>query len=77
MVPVSTHVVTREMVDGSLRQHGVVLQLGLAERGGVGSDDDQLGLAGAQSLHGRLGTQGDLTGLHHQGEPGVDLELRY
>lgn len=69
-----THVVAGEVVDRSLGQHGVVLQLRLAERGGVGSDDDQLGLARAQSLHGRLGTEGDLAGLHHQGEPGVDLE---
>lgn len=63
-------------MDRSLGQHGVVLQFGLAERGSVGSDDDQLGLTGAQSLHGRLDTQGDLAGLHHQSEPGVDLELR-
>lgn len=69
-----THVVAREVVDGGLGEHGVVLELRLAERGSVGSDDDQLGLAGAQSLHGRLSTQGDLTGLHHQGEPGVDLD---
>lgn len=61
-------------MDRSLGQHGVVLQLRLAERGGVGSDDDQLGLTRAQSLHGRRSAQGDLTGLHHQGEPGVDLE---
>lgn len=61
-------------MDGGLGEHGVVLELRLAERGSVGSNDDQLGLARAQSLHGRLSTQGDLTGLHHQGEPGVDLE---
>lgn len=59
----------------SLGQHGVVLELGLAERGSVGGNDDQLSLAGAQSLHGRLNTQGDLAGLHHQGEPGVDLPV--
>lgn len=61
-------------MDGGLGEHGVVLELRLAEGRGVGSDDDQLGLARAQSLHGRLSTQGDLTGLHHQGEPGVDLD---
>lgn len=60
-------------MNGGLGQHGVVLELTLAERRGVGSDDNQLGLARAQSLHGRLSTEGDLTGLHHQGEPGVDL----
>jgi hypothetical protein len=70
-----TYVVAREVVDGGLGEHGVVLELALAEGRGVGRDDDQLGLARAQSLHGRLGTQGDLTGLHHQGEPGVDLEF--
>lgn len=69
-----TYVVTGEVVDGSLGQHGVVLKLTLAEGRSVGSDDDQLGLAGAKSLHGRLSTQGDFAGLHHQGEPGVDLK---
>lgn len=61
-------------MDGGLGEHGVVLELRLAEGRGVGRDDDQLGLSGAQSLHSRLSTQGDLTGLHHQGEPGVDLD---
>jgi hypothetical protein len=32
------------VVDGGLGEHGVVLELRLAERGSVGSDDDQLGL---------------------------------
>jgi hypothetical protein len=36
----STHVVAGEVVNGSLGQHGVVLQLRLAERGGVAGDDD-------------------------------------
>lgn len=71
--PISTHVVAGEVVNRSLGQHGVVLQLRLAERRGVAGNDDQLGLARAQRLHGRLGTQGDLTRLHHQSEPGVDL----
>lgn len=70
-----TYVVAREVVDGGLGEHGVVLELALAEGRSVGRDDDQLGFARAQSLHGRLSTQGDLTGLHHQGEPGVDLEF--
>ena len=39
------------MVHGSLGEHGVVLKLTLAERGSVGRDDDQLGLAG---LYGRF-----------------------
>jgi hypothetical protein len=33
-------------VNRSLRKHGVVLELRLAERRSVGGDDDQLGLAG-------------------------------
>ena len=36
------------MVDGSLGQHGVVLQLRLAERRGVAGNEDQLGLARAE-----------------------------
>lgn len=47
------------MVDGSLRQHAVVLELALAERRGVASDDDQLGLAGSQALERRLVAQSD------------------
>jgi hypothetical protein len=46
-------------VDGSLGEHGVVLELTLAERRSVGRDDDQLGLAGTQGLDGRLVAQGD------------------
>ena len=46
-------------MDGGLGQHGVVLKLGLAQRRAVTSDEDQLGLAGAESLHGRLGAHGD------------------
>ena len=33
----------RKVVHGGLGEHGVVLQLGLAERGAVASDEDQLG----------------------------------
>lgn len=40
-----THVGSTVVVDGSLGQHGVVLQLGLAERGGVAGNQNQLGLA--------------------------------
>lgn len=36
------------MVDRSLGQHRVVLQLRLAERRGVAGDEDQLGLARAE-----------------------------
>ena len=50
-------------MNGSLGQHGVVLQLRLAERGGVAGDDDELGLAGAEGLEGGLVTKSDLAGL--------------
>lgn len=43
-----TYVGAAVVVDGSLGQHGVVLELGLAERRGVASDKDQLGLARAE-----------------------------
>lgn len=42
-----------------LAQHGVVLELTLTERRSVGGNDDQLGLAGAEGLDGRLVAQGD------------------
>lgn len=38
------------MVDGRLGQHAVVLELTLAERRGVASNEDQLGLSGSQCL---------------------------
>ena len=60
---VSTYVVAVEMVDGGLAEHGVVLELTLAERRGVASNDDELGLAGAEGLEGGLVTQSDLAGL--------------
>lgn len=49
-----------------------VFQLGLAEGRAVGGNEDQLGLAGADGLHGGLGAHGDLAGLHDQGETGGD-----
>ena len=54
-----TYVVAREVVDGSLGQHAVVLKLTLAERRSVAGDDDQLGLARAEALEGRLVAQRD------------------
>lgn len=44
-------------MDGRLGQHAVVLELGLAERGSVASNDDELGLAGAEGLEGALVTK--------------------
>lgn len=46
-------------MDGGLGQHAVVLELGLAERRSVASNDDELGLAGAEGLEGRLVAEGD------------------
>ena len=47
------------MVDGSLGQHAVVLELTLAERRSVSSNDDELGLARTKALESRLVTQSD------------------
>jgi len=58
---VSTYVVAVEVVDGGLAEHGVVLELRLAERGGVASNDDELGLARADGLDGGLVAEGDLS----------------
>lgn len=54
-----TYVVAVEVVNGGLGEHGVVLKLGLAQRRAVSGDEDQLGLARAESLHGGLGTHGN------------------
>jgi len=67
-----TYVGAGEVVDGGLGQHGVVLELRLAERRGVASNDDELGLAGSQGLEGRLVAERHLTRLHDQGQTGVD-----
>jgi hypothetical protein len=47
------------VVDVCLGQHRVVLELALAERRSVASNDDQLGLAGSEGLESRLVTKGD------------------
>lgn len=54
-----TYVVAREVVDGRLGQHAVVLELALAERRRVASDNDQLGLAGSETLERRLVAESD------------------
>jgi len=59
-------------VDGTLSQHGVVLDLTLAQSRGVVGDDDHLGLAGAEGLDGGLVTEGGLTRLHDQLDLAVD-----
>jgi hypothetical protein len=47
------------VVDVGLGKHGVVLELTLAERRGVASNDDELGLSGAEGLEGRLVSKSD------------------
>lgn len=54
-----TYVVALEVVHRGLAQHGVVLELRLAQRRGVAGNQDQLGLAGAKGLQGRLVAHGD------------------
>ena len=50
------------MVDLGLGKHGVVFQLGLAQRRGVAGDDDELGLSGAESLEGGFVSESDCEG---------------
>jgi len=50
-------------VDGGLGEHAVVLELALAERRSVASNNDELGLAGAEGLKGGLVAESDLAGL--------------
>ncbi len=47
------------MVDVGLGQHRVVLELTLAERRGVASNDDELGLSGAEGLKCGLVSESD------------------
>lgn len=56
------------MVDRGLGHHGVVLKLALAERRSVGSDEDELGLAGAEGLEGAAVSEDNLAGLDDQGK---------
>lgn len=57
----STYVVAVEVVDGGLAEHGVVLELTLAEGRSVAGNDDELGLARADGLDGGLVAKGDLS----------------
>ena len=65
-------VVAGVVVDPSLGQHGVVLDLRLAERGSVVGDDHQLALPVPQGLQGLLVAQDVLSRLHHKRQSGVD-----
>ena len=57
-----TYVVASKVVDLGLGKHGVVFQLGLAQRRGVAGDDDELGLSGAESLEGGFVSESDCEG---------------
>lgn len=52
-------------MDSGLGQHGVVLKLGLPERRSVAGDDDELGLARAEGLKGRLVAESDCNRLSY------------
>lgn len=69
---VCTYVITSEMVDIGLRQHGIVLELALAQRRRVTGDDNQLRLAGSQGLEGGFVSESDFSGFHDEGQTGVD-----
>lgn len=47
-----------------------VFKLRLTERRAVGGNEDELGLAGADGLHGGLGAHGNLTRLHNESQAG-------
>lgn len=51
-------------MDSDLGQHAVVLQLTLSERGSVSGNENQLGLAGTESLEGRLVSQANCENMH-------------
>lgn len=67
-----TYVGSREVVDGGLGQHGVVLEKRLAQRRSVLGDDDELGLAASEALEGGLVAEGDLAGLDDERQLGAD-----
>lgn len=63
------------MVNASLGQHSVVLDLRLLERRTVAGDDHQPSLTLTEGLQGGLVTKGGLTTLHDKGKAGVDVLL--
>ena len=63
-------------MDSGLGQHGVILDLRLAEGRSVGSDDDQLALSGPKSLQSLLVSQAVLSRLHNQSKSGIDRFIR-
>jgi hypothetical protein len=69
-------VVAAVVVHAGLGEHGVVLDLGLAQGRAVVGDDDELALAAAQRLERGGVAQRVLAGLHDQRQPVVDGLLR-
>lgn len=55
-----------------MRTMALTLELRLAERRAVASDDDELGLARPKRFERRLESQGDLARLDDESEAGVD-----
>lgn len=75
-------VVARVVVHAGAGEHGVVLDLGLLQRGAVVGDEDHLGSARAEGADGLLGAEHVLATAHDQLELGVDvlnsgLDLRH
>ena len=65
-------VVTRVVVNVSLGQHSVVLELRTTKSGAVGRDHQELGLSRSQSLQSALQAKGVLTRLDDQLKLAVD-----
>lgn len=65
-------VVTMEVVHTGLREHGIILNLTLAQSRAVVGNEDKLGLALAQGLQSRLESQAVLATLHHQLQASID-----
>jgi len=62
--------------DVALAEHGVVLNLRLAEGRAVARDDDELSLAAAERLDGGLVAEAVLATLHDKRQLGVDVVRR-
>ena len=65
-------VVTMEVVHTGLREHGIVLNLTLAQSRAIVGNQDKLGLALTQCLQSRFESQAVLATLHHQLQASID-----
>jgi len=61
------------VVDGSLGEHAVVLEFGLADGVAVVGDDDDLGAASTEGAHGLVEAKAVLAGLHDERDLGVEV----